>query len=419
MQIARSQTSTVGPHIQLCDVIQLLRSIVGSAPSSRRAIHMVLLALPNLARERWHKAFQVGRTKLIVSLMQSNVLAEQRNVGPRHNDYLRKLRIGVKHMGALALSQAHGRIKIASQTDEGVIFNVENEEEASQLEMWQQGDASLQTREKMAQRADLRRDRRVRAVLQMVWEAAHMSYGGDGDPMAMSLGFQGYSEMMKRIPRVLLRKYDETDAINEISKDWQKDSKGSDRIERVAFCDALFELTDTWTAGISAYEYAAFLKQLLMHIARENVDGVWGWKAEEECTWDPAYGDDEEVEEEIRAEEEGGDVTRAKRISIAGLNAARDERRASLLGGVEQRGLARQGSITNMSGASPGGGKRRKTGLLPAATARRRLLSRSSSRRIWRAQEIEEEGEGYVREAGVGTKDPKYAEGEEVDKGEE
>ena len=64
--------------------------------------------------------------------------------------------------------------------------------------------------------------------------------------------------MFRRIYRVVLRTYDEADATREIKEDWHRDAKGSERLGRVGFCDALFELADMWTAGICPYEYAAF-----------------------------------------------------------------------------------------------------------------------------------------------------------------
>ena len=55
---------------------------------------------------------------------------------------------------------------------------------------------------------------------------------------------------------MILRRYDEAEALSDIEEDWVKDTKGEARLSRTAFIDSLFELADMWTAGICAFEYA-------------------------------------------------------------------------------------------------------------------------------------------------------------------
>lgn len=50
--------------------------------------------------------------------------------------------------------------------------------------------------------------------------------------------------MMKRIYRVVLKSYDEADAMASIRHDWHEDAKGADHLNRQGFCDALFQLAD-------------------------------------------------------------------------------------------------------------------------------------------------------------------------------
>ena len=41
---------------------------------------------------------------------------------------------------------------------------------------------------------------------------------------------------------------------------------GNEFLSRAAFLDSVFELADVWTAGVSAEEYAAFLRRAHFHI---------------------------------------------------------------------------------------------------------------------------------------------------------
>ena len=83
-----------------------------------------------------------------------------------------------------------------------------------------------------------------------------------------------------------------------IAEDWRRDTRGKDSLSRKAFCDAFFELADTWTSGISAFEYAAFLWRLFdtvtVQVAVLGPDGRWEtksfvWKDEEDVVFDEAY----------------------------------------------------------------------------------------------------------------------------------
>ena len=63
--------------------------------------------------------------------------------------------------------------------------------------------------------------------------------------------------MLRNMYRVILEKFDPVDAEQAILVDWKNDARGKDLLSRQAFCDALFELADMWTAGICPYECAA------------------------------------------------------------------------------------------------------------------------------------------------------------------
>ena len=116
----------------------------------------------------------------------------------------------------------------------------------------------------------------------------------DGGQVATAtLERDGYFLMYSRIFRVLLEEFDDEAAEEEIGADWDNDTAGEDEahaargdgawrggtegggrgqarprsLTRERFGDALFELADTWTHGVSASEYAGFLDHLFAAIA--------------------------------------------------------------------------------------------------------------------------------------------------------
>lgn len=166
-----------------------------------------------------------------------------------HSVYLQKLRLGTRAAAATneaRLTAAAGMMAKQAVTDVAqgaAVVSVASEAEASQLELWQQGDESLYTAEKLQARMRLRRDRRVGAALQMWWETAQQSYD-DGDPQAGTIAFEGYARMHRRLYRVVLKKFDADDAARSIEVDWSKDTKGREGalLSRVDFYDSLFEV---------------------------------------------------------------------------------------------------------------------------------------------------------------------------------
>ena len=123
-----------------------------------------------------------------------------------HSAYLKKLRLGVTVVKVsnpeaqaarmrldvaptLAAAQAgHSQVVLeasAAALDEGAV------------PLWQQGDVTLQTRQKMDARASLRTDRKVRGSLQRLWECAQRSYGSDDPFGATTIAFEGYAAIMQ------------------------------------------------------------------------------------------------------------------------------------------------------------------------------------------------------------------------------
>eukprot|EP00900_Chrysochromulina_parva_P019804 jgi/Chrpa1/27825/Chrysochromulina_OHIO_Genome00027127-RA len=205
----------------------------------------------------------------------------------------------------------------------GIVTSVDDAAELEKVEYWQQGDASLATKEKMEARQALRHHKVVLEALQMYWEAAQRSLHSGGDPSANELHQEGHALMLRRIYRVMIKDFDPDECERSIAEDWARDTKGKETLSRKLFCDAFFELADTWTAGIDAHEYAAFLKVLFGTVTvKKPVVGADGqlimvsfvWKDEVDCVFDEEYA---EEEEEIVEQEQPAVVASAAAPAVA------------------------------------------------------------------------------------------------------
>ena len=272
---------------------------------------------------RWHKVSNFARSlaKMKRRLTSSVALGgkgalaawgKSETKSSNHDRYMAKLRAGAKHGEAILRSMGFDtKVKKALTAEEESMVSgtvttvVESEADLEKLEMWQQGDASLATEEKMRERQKLRHDRRVLEALQAFWEAAQRSLHSGGDPNANELHQEGHAIMLRRIYRVMIKNFDPVDAEKTIAEDWKNDSKGAPTLSRKRFMDAFFELADTWTAGISGHEYAAFLWMLFGTVtvsypvtdANGNVIMMtFVWKDEAACVFDETF-EEEEAEE--------------------------------------------------------------------------------------------------------------------------
>ena len=114
-------------------------------------------------------------------------MVENRTGGPgessgRSAAYLQKLRVGAKHviqvdsvlssLATITSAKEAYRRELEAVQSSAVVVHVQTQAELEKLELWQQGDASLATKEKMLERQKLRYDRRVLEMLQQFWEAA-------------------------------------------------------------------------------------------------------------------------------------------------------------------------------------------------------------------------------------------------------
>ena len=116
--------------------------------------------------------------------------------------------------------------------------------------------------------------------------------------------------MLHRIYKVMIKDYDARDADASIAEDWARDSNGGHGLSRKQFCNAFFELADTWTKGISAHEYAIFLQHLFETVTYEVpvYDEASGqllmvsyvWKEQADVVYDEeTYGEPEDEGEEL------------------------------------------------------------------------------------------------------------------------
>ena len=226
------------------------------------------------ARERWMRA--IRNTLMVGRLARSTCLGGipgsvgrafgvSRAVAKSgHEDYLGKLRLGVKYTGAV--DAIHMRVKAAqaaqaAMRNSGVITEAESEEHVASLHMWQQGDASLHSEEKLRKRLALRRSRRVVEQLQSFWDACRVyRWGDEGTCHALEhtvVDYEGYTAMARRLYKCILADYQYGDAEASILEDWESDTapKASNdpnwsipikerTLDRQRFFDSLFELAE-------------------------------------------------------------------------------------------------------------------------------------------------------------------------------
>eukprot|EP00325_Prymnesiales_sp_UTEX-LB-985_P005232 CAMPEP_0174699598 /NCGR_PEP_ID=MMETSP1094-20130205/4830_1 /TAXON_ID=156173 /ORGANISM="Chrysochromulina brevifilum, Strain UTEX LB 985" /LENGTH=784 /DNA_ID=CAMNT_0015896965 /DNA_START=84 /DNA_END=2440 /DNA_ORIENTATION=+ len=181
------------------------------------------------------------------------------------------------------------RTKLPGRADS--VLEVETEAAMTAIPIWQQGDAQLYTAEALQARASCRQHADVVSVLHVWWQTAQRSLQSGGDSHASTLGEDRYVHMLVKIYKTMIEAYDEAEARECAADDWERDRQGHETINRIHFCDALFELADMWTATCQPDEYVRFLWKLLKHIA-VRVDGTaYLWKEDCAITFDSAYAD--------------------------------------------------------------------------------------------------------------------------------
>ena len=111
----------------------------------------------------------------------------------------------------------------------------------------------------------LRQEPAVIEVLHAWWATAQCSVQ-QARAAATELHKREYIQILVLVGKALLKDCFESEARREAEKDWAEDSKDAKTMTRECFMDAIFELADHWSNGVSSAEYAAILRRLLKRI---------------------------------------------------------------------------------------------------------------------------------------------------------
>lgn len=224
------------------------------APSSSR-IHT--------GRTDMLRLWRTGLTRVRLRLMAARCLqiegvmsfaSEYAVLYERHNEYLAKLRTGVKAAGRQL--SAYNDVRSNHLAEEGmqlagkVATEVTTAAELADLAFWQQGDASLYTTGNVQRRTRLRHSDACVEVLDAFWRVAktddeiHESdgHGGSSDERVVR---EGYSELYLRVHKTLLEAFSLDEALKDVEDDWRADARGRNALTREPFADSLFELADS------------------------------------------------------------------------------------------------------------------------------------------------------------------------------
>lgn len=131
--------------------------------------------------------------------------------------------------------------KVKSAVASGQVLEVADEAALAAIPLWQQGDMSLYTADKIEARYSLRHHKLVIAELQRWWLTILRSR-----PKRSVEGIEHdeYIELSKLIFKALIPSYNSADATASAEEDWIADCKGAPFLSRGLFLDSLFELCD-------------------------------------------------------------------------------------------------------------------------------------------------------------------------------
>jgi hypothetical protein len=146
---------------------------------------------------------------------------------------------------------------------------------------WLQADPSLNSGPMLRRRFSLRHHSLVLRALWGWWEAALHTLLEDQMPrlppsMDHGLGREGYDYILRRVFRCMLPTFEEDAIKQSLDEDWDHDSQGLEALTREQFQDAIFQLADVWTEGVTPEEYADFLWTLLERISAKQACGCPG-----------------------------------------------------------------------------------------------------------------------------------------------
>ena len=127
-----------------------------------------------------------------------------------------------------------------------------------------QGDTSFETEEALALRAALKHDARVRTELLKFWRV----YDRDQDGHVSKAE---YLNVHAKLCLVLIPDITPEEARRAGEEDWVSDAHGEANMSQEHLFDCVFELADMWCTGISAEEYATFLRKLFKRVTVKSV----------------------------------------------------------------------------------------------------------------------------------------------------
>ena len=169
---------------------------------------------------------------------------------------------------------------------EGVVTVVKSIEEAASLHMWQQGDEEMYTLQHVQERFVNRFHPEVVLLLSSVWWPTALRglpiEGWDGDTLrTWSMPQRNHALMIVKLCRALLEPGEPLDAAEAerfSCTAWEEGTKGTLVLDRIRFCDSIFEVADIWTLSTEADEYVAFLRRLMDAVGVPPL----GWKCDED-----------------------------------------------------------------------------------------------------------------------------------------
>jgi hypothetical protein len=115
----------------------------------------------------------------------------------------------------------------------------------------------MYTIQHLIERANLRRDRRIGAVVRDMWEV------GDMKKERGELTRDAYRHFICMLHKALIPDISREEADAAAAHDWEHDSGGRRTMTYTQFHSSMFELADMWCESIDAEEYAQFLTKLV------------------------------------------------------------------------------------------------------------------------------------------------------------
>jgi len=152
----------------------------------------------------------------------------------------------------------------------GVTLKVRQRQQLKSVPFWAQGDTTLYEEEVLERRMELRRDPLVREALEEWWVTVVNSLTSGGvtvEPEQCAISKEQYVLVCSRIYELLIS--GSFGARVQAAAEWDVDRKGALMMSRELWLDAIFECADTWTCGVSAEQYAAFLRHVLESVSFE------------------------------------------------------------------------------------------------------------------------------------------------------